>query len=361
MKKTAEQKNRIDADKMFKNLVESALDFLKTATQDIKNNAPKYSIIHFYAAIELILKARLMREHWTLLVTGRNFPDQDRFVVGDFQSVHLNEANERLGKVVPAGLSKTEFEAFKSLAAHRNKIIHFFHANTARSVKEILRAWYFLHGILTSKWETEFCKWSNDISDIDSDMRKLRTYLDVVFEEVSPKIAEKQRGGLIFVECHACGFMAKEHENSMKEAYESKCLVCNFVEHNVNVQCDKCGEMVIFRECGEGRCLSCKKDFDLGWDLGYLKDALVSSQAHTKDGLVENFWGNCSDCGVSDALVRTDSDQWVCTNCLQVFEPEMLSTCGWCLVPCTGDVGEISSYTGCDFCNGSNQYQKDME
>ena len=39
-------------------LVENAIDFLNQAADELANN-PKYSVIHFYTAVELLLKARL--------------------------------------------------------------------------------------------------------------------------------------------------------------------------------------------------------------------------------------------------------------------------------------------------------------
>ena len=55
-------------DEMFKSLVENALDFLFKAVSEINDN-PKYSVIHFYAAVELFVKARLMKEHCKLFRT----------------------------------------------------------------------------------------------------------------------------------------------------------------------------------------------------------------------------------------------------------------------------------------------------
>lgn len=355
MKQPPKQQNRIDLDKMFEYLVENALDFIKRALREIEK-APKYSIIHFYAAVELILKARLMREHWTLLVASQKYPDWDRFVAGDFRSVHLDEANERLHKVVRDGLSQAEFDAFKRVATHRNKIVHFFHAGTASSAKEILSAWHSLHGILTSRWKNTFRKWGGDISGIDSGMRKLRAYLEVVFEKVSPEIAKNAGRSLIYAECLSCGFKSKEHENGMKFVYESKCLVCNFAEQNVNVECDECGETAAFRECGDGHCLSCKTRFD----QQYLAGALLSSYAHGKDALEEHYTGNCSECGICETLIRTENEQWICANCLQTFEPESLIDCGWCGTPNTGDM-EMSFYYGCDCCGGSKEYNEDRD
>jgi hypothetical protein len=58
---------------MFNSVVENALDFLKQSILELKKS-PKYSVIHFCAAIELFLKARLMLEHWTLIVGAPERP-----------------------------------------------------------------------------------------------------------------------------------------------------------------------------------------------------------------------------------------------------------------------------------------------
>ncbi|UHD17854.1 hypothetical protein [Thiocapsa bogorovii] len=85
---------------MFKRLVDNALDFLSKAIDDL-DERPKYSVIHFHAAVELFVKARLMAEHWTLVVAKRQEPDWTKFIAGDFQSVGLDDAATRLDKVVP--------------------------------------------------------------------------------------------------------------------------------------------------------------------------------------------------------------------------------------------------------------------
>jgi len=42
-------------------LVDNALNFLDQAFNELRAS-PKYSVIHFYAAVELFLKARLLRD-----------------------------------------------------------------------------------------------------------------------------------------------------------------------------------------------------------------------------------------------------------------------------------------------------------
>ena len=49
---------------IFDSLARNAFDFLNRAILDFAES-PKYSVIHFCAAVEMLLKARLMCEHWS--------------------------------------------------------------------------------------------------------------------------------------------------------------------------------------------------------------------------------------------------------------------------------------------------------
>ena len=57
-----------EADELFDSLVENAIDFLQMSVQELEKR-PKYSVIHFAMSVELFLKARLLREHWSLVVS----------------------------------------------------------------------------------------------------------------------------------------------------------------------------------------------------------------------------------------------------------------------------------------------------
>ena len=146
----------MNKDLIFDRLVENALDFLARAIDEL-NDHPKYSVIHFHPSIELFIKARLMQEHCTLVISKRQEPNWDKFIAGDFISVTLDEAANRLAKVVRSGISKRALEEFREVANHRNKMIHFFHeAHSADAdsrqkqeiIKKQLAAWYFLHHLL---------------------------------------------------------------------------------------------------------------------------------------------------------------------------------------------------------------------
>lgn len=191
---------------MLERLVENGFDFLNKAIDDLQEH-PKFSVIHFHAAVELFLKARLMEEHWSLVISQRQDPDWNKFISGNFQSVSLDGAADRLEKVVRSGLTKSELKSFREITKHRNKVVHFFHeAHSSEEnseqvrdiVKQQLTAWYFLHHILTTRWKDVFSRWSEPLLKVDKKLRSLHTFLQVVYDQIKPEIENRKKKGKYF-------------------------------------------------------------------------------------------------------------------------------------------------------------------
>jgi len=337
----------MNKEQILKRLVENALDFLFKAILEI-NEQPKFSIIHFYAAVELFLKARLMNEHWSLVITKRQEPDWDKFTKGDFQSVSLGEAAIRLKKIVRSSLSNPELKAFNDIAIHRNKIVHFFHASQSKEesdkfkrsiVKQQLIAWYFLHQLLTVQWKSEFSAWKEDIAKLDSSLRQLHDFLQVVFNNMKPEIETLKSEGVRFEKCPSCDFESQEHDDSDSNIYSARCLVCGFVEHCLNIECPDCGTRITLRKEALATCHSCGKHFE---------PEQVADLVSDSDDV-----GNCSYCDGYHTVVPTDNDEWICTQCFEVFES--IEDCEWCHELNTGDM-ENSYLEGCNCCEGMLKY-----
>lgn len=305
-----------------------------------------------------------MSEHWSLVVTKRQEPDWDKFVSGDFQSVSLDEAATRLDKIVRSGLSGAELAAFREVAKHRNKMVHFFHEahSTEESnrlkqniIKQQLKAWYFLQQLLSVKWHDVFNDWTDNISKIDSSLRKLHEFLQVVFDNLQPEIATKKSKGILFEQCPSCGFDSQQHESDLKEIYGANCVVCGLSEKCLKVECPDCQSIVTFRNEGIGNCHSCGKPFAPDDVANALIDSAAAHIA-AMDG--DDSWdaGNCSECDGYHTVVCTEDDEWICTSCFEVFNS--LGTCGWCNEPNTGDM-EDSYVMGCNFCEGYAGWHKD--
>jgi hypothetical protein len=348
---------------MLERLVENGFDFLNKAIEDLQEH-PKFSVIHFHAAVELFLKARLMEEHWSLVISQRQDPDWNKFISGNFQSVSLDGAADRLEKVVRSGLSKSELKSFRDITKHRNKVVHFFHeAHSSEEnseqvrdiVKQQLTAWYFLHHILTTRWKDVFSQWSESLIEVDKKLRSLHTFLQVVFDQIKPDIENRKKEGEIFLCCPSCGFESQHHEADQKVLYEANCLVCGLTEKALKIGCTSCDKEVTFINEGFGRCDNCGESFEPDDLAGELID---EGAAYIAAKEADSSWdlGNCSDCDGYHTVVRTEVDSYICTSCFLTLDH--LQCCGWCNEPNTGDM-EHSSWAGCNHCDGRVGWEKD--
>ena len=331
-------------------LVGNALDFLNQSIKDFECN-PKYSVINFYSAVELFLKARLMADHWSLVVAQIKEADWKKFAAGDFRSVSLDDAADRLNKISRSGLIKQEIELFKEIRTHRNKMVHFFHGYGGKDLAEIareqLRAWYFLHGLLINRWKEHFDKWLPQIKEIDSKLRGIHTFLQIVFDQKKNEILNREQQGSVFRVCPSCIFRSQEHRPTMDELYEAECLVCGLIENYLRIECDKCDTVVYFSNEGFSACEKCEKQFEPENIIQRLWD---SDRAYKQVQHEGSYWdlGNCGDCD-GHTVVLLETESYFCVSCFTQFDN--LTLCEWCQEPHTGDIKD-SYYMGCGHCDG---------
>ena len=355
--------SEVNAQEIVRRLVENAFDFLVHSIEEIERR-PKYSMIHFYAAVELFLKARLASEHWSLMVAQGQEADWQKFADGDFRSVSLEEAARKLDKIIQNGLTVRELEAFRDVAKHRNRIVHFFHEtsyeqNRAESVRMIvkrqLRAWYFLHRILGERWKGVFGEWIEQLENADKKLRKHKDLLQVIFDENTDAIQERTKRGALFILCSSCGFKAQEHSSVIDEYYWSKCWVCDVICFCLKMECLECQSKVIFVNEGYSTCESCLRDYEPEDVVDRLVD---KAQLHIAAKENDNSWdlGHCSSCDGCETVVRLEDESYVCANCFNKFE--YMSQCGWCGELNTGDM-EHSYVAGCSQCDGLAGHTRD--
>lgn len=346
-----------------KRLLINAIDFLSVSIKSLADR-PKHSVISFYTAVELFLKARLLDEHWSLVVSRKQEPDWDKFVSGDFQSVTLDEACRALQKVAGSGLTDKELRAFREVRNDRNKMVHFFHEADSDEdgrrlrediAKKQLIAWYLLHKIIQGRWSAAFSAWSDEIDAIDRQLREHHQFLEVVYDHVKPAIDERKAEGFIYLGCPSCVFESSEHEGEAGTVYTSSCAVCGLEETCVRIECRECSEEIVLRNEGFSECEDC----GVRIEPETLYDCLVdNAAAHiaAKDGDDSWYPGNCSNCEGFHTVVRLQGDTYFCTQCF--LQVDYLSVCGWCNEPNTGDM-EDSFLMGCSVCDGRLGWEKD--
>jgi hypothetical protein len=323
---------------MQKWLIESAFDFLERAIEEL-GKSPKYSVIHFCSAVELFLKARLMMEHWTLVVAQnrKNQKEESKFnwsqfAQGNFNSVGLDECFDRLAGVTNTKLSKDDQQCLRDLAKHRNRAIHFYHekldAGKISLAPEQTRGWFVLKKLLSDSWRVEFKEYANKIASIEEKMRIYHPYLEQVFEEQEPKIIGLIESGVAFRDSPSCGF----------ESFQETALLDSYIHRE---QCLVCGHKSFTSHTESGDHL--------------IDDPSEILNRMNYDPRQIEVVGHCNDCDELNSVISIGG-RYLCLRCLAIFD--VMRTCDCCnawntSLPQDADGGgDVSALLGCVECDG---------
>lgn len=344
-----------DNTEIIRGLISNGLDFLQKAIAGFSTE-PKHSVINFYAAVELMIKARLMTEHWTLVVAKQT--SRRQFEEGDFISVGFEDAVKRLRDIVNIALSEQAYRSFDSIRKHRNKMVHFFHpgAFSKQEIESIaaeqLRAWHYLNQLLTTSWKGVFTAYAAEIAAIERSLRSHREYLRAKFIDLGPELKRLRAEGDTIAICKTCTFDAAVIEEPADGLFRTKCVLCGARHDWLAVECPECAAKTDFAGDGEPFiCSSCELTIELNELVG-----LLNEEFHKPDeASLALTPANCGECDTYQSVIERDG-QYLCLNCLDLSE--QLAQCEWCSEYGTGDMSE-SYLTGCGFCEGSSGWHKD--
>ena len=344
---------------IFNSLAKNAFDFLNQAMEEF-DKSPKYSVIHFCAAVEMILKARLMLEHWSLIVSKPELANIDRFMAGEFISVTMDESRTRLRDIAKEEIPDDAFNSFRALAKHRNKMIHFFHSDIdkddqakAQIVAEHCRAWFHLHHLLV-KWDAYFKGFRSDVSKANRAMKQHGKYLTAKFNALKPELDALRNSGTTPQKCSACNFKAAMPDNLDQQITNITCLVCDNLETQVEIECPHCNQQVVIASEGFATCCHCNGKIE----PKHVVDALTDHDtAHIAIADGHDGWenANCATCDGYHTVVNR-GNFYFCGNCFDISDG--VEYCGWCNEPNTGDM-EHSFGAGCNHCDGRMGWEKD--
>jgi hypothetical protein len=351
----------------MKDILANAYDFLDQAIAEVKDK-PKYSIIHFYTALELLVKARLMHEHWTLVLTKPENADQSKFASGDFHSVTLEAANKRLVNIVGDGLTDHELDVFDAIRKLRNKWIHFFHREVHGSEKYVAEliekqfiAMYHLHKIIHGRWKRIFQEYSDVDFSIDRRMQAHKDYLMLKYEQIKADIYKQVKGDAVFIKCPVCDFHALNLNsidiNDNAELFIGKCFLCRVKDQTcLAFSCGQCDEKVFAFE-SDCECTQCHKKY-IADEIGKIIDVRNEYQMIKDGDVCAN--AHCSECEGYESVLPLGSFH-VCSHCLAYFEKNDIFQCEYCGSFNTEQF-EHSYLSGCIACDGkygSESYLKE--
>jgi hypothetical protein len=124
--------------RLYLDVAQNAFDFLLDAAERAAAGGMrdyKYAILHLSAAVELLLKARLEQEHWSLLFADTDKATPAALQSGNFRSVDFDVARRRLENICGVLVDDS---ATKNLRNIRNQIEHFRVDIEAPQVKSLL-------------------------------------------------------------------------------------------------------------------------------------------------------------------------------------------------------------------------------
>jgi hypothetical protein len=347
---------------LFDALTKNAFEFLDRSIDEFSTSA-KFSTVHFAIAIELFLKARLMREHWSLLLEKPDQADKAAFFKGDAKTVSPDQTIERLRRIALVHISQRYQDDFSKIAKHRNKMVHFAHAGVTEAsspedqntiAAEQCAGWLALRTLL-GEW-SEFNSFKQDISRISQKMEGHRRYLQNVFEARGVELQTHREAGLRTRVCQSCNFESVKVEAALGAISETSCVVCRNQGKEISVKCcnTECGESINFTSYDgpPSVCPTCNEEMT----KNEVRDYLDTGDAITKDNYFDYVPISCPECGGHHSVVK-HYEIYVCVECFETGEH--FEICGHCSEGQLGGVPEHSSWVGCEFCEGSAGRYKD--
>lgn len=346
------QSEILSEDDLFKSIVGSAFEFLEKAILEFEQSA-KFSTVHFAIAIELFLKARLMREHWSLLLDKPDSGEKAEFFKGNGKTVTPDQAIERLRKIADVTIPAHTRDIFSSIAKHRNKMVHFVHTDdrlddqnsTAQIVAEQCAGWLSLRLLLES-WE-EFASFEGEIWRIGRAMERHRAYLEAKFESQKEHLKKHMTAGGRVSVCPSCNFESVCIDDPQGAISPSSCMVCWYDGAEIRIDClgPDCHGQISFNnyEGAPDYCPHCRTSIG----SSFLEEAL-NTGGRGYDEITRVI--NCTQCSECNTGVE-HHDLFVCVECFDTSHE--MGICGYCSEGQMGGVPENSYLVGCERCEGA--------
>lgn len=336
----------------FKSLIDNGMDFLEKAYSQLEND-PKYSIINFYTAVELLLKAPLVLTHWSLIIADRE-PNIQKYRSGDFKSIGFEETCSRLNGVLEKPLSADARNAFDVIRKHRNKMVHFYHAESSADDfvgvrEEQAEAWFELNKFLAKDHKEVFDPYMHNLKSMERMLRLNEYYANIIYKKLEPEINEGIKNGRVFLDCVVCKKHAYEHLNlypQIPSLSNYKCLVCSHQDSELGVNCPACNSKSEYLKPDSSfHCSACQHEIAQNKIYKFLDEACYGPDNYF-DAITP---ANCDECQSFQSVCEFKGG-YLCTNCLSFFDG--LYACGYC-----NDYGtelmEDSCWTGCLHCEGN--------
>lgn len=139
-------------------MTENSFDFIDSAIKYAHSKESrdwKYALLNLANGIELMMKAILEKEHWSLLFENINIASKDKLKTGEFKSVDFDTGLNRLKEIVGIPLPIRNERYLRKIRDFRNRITHFSVDINIEEVKSIVARGLNIFVFFYSKIEEE--------------------------------------------------------------------------------------------------------------------------------------------------------------------------------------------------------------
>lgn len=186
----------------------NARQFLESAVQHARasdQNGWKFALLHTTTALELLAKARIAFED-PHQIARRKVDDLclDR---GEFQSINLDEAFQRLKSITGFSLSGKNQASLAKMKAARNRLVHFTEGASAEETRALvasgLSMFFELHD---AEFSDEEDPWRTcSMADLAQDLSEFRDFVSCRMDSLTPRLKTAERPRTHHLsECQRC-------------------------------------------------------------------------------------------------------------------------------------------------------------
>lgn len=291
-------------------VVTNGLDFLASSVDHLADPSDrhlKYATLHLFASMETLIKARLAREHWTLVVADAKTLSKAAYASGAAKSVTVSQALQRLEAVTDFTLDKETTKRIEDVARLRNRAAHFSMQGETRSQVEPVVA------------------------------RGLDFMLHFIDSQLRPAAPEKE-AELIDETLAAVRVRLGEIQALVIERMKS--LQTLMAQYQFTLSCPACGQPCLVLESGcPARCLYCLYGGG-GPEIAedYANVILeIDRYEHLSGGVPWPVYEcmNCREEALVEFIFTADGEEvgWACFACGQWASDKEMSRCALCKAP----------------------------
>jgi hypothetical protein len=250
----------------------------------------KYAVLHLQAAAEVLLKARLRQEHWSLVISKADKTNFKKFEKGEFESATNIETVRRLVEVVGLDIGADDKKILLDLATTRNQLQHWGITEEANAV--LTRAADVLDFLV--RFLDHYL-----LPDLDADD-----------EEAVADDLEEIRTGLTRIESYVTSRMERLREMDLK-GHEAR-----------TVRCPDCQQLALIVDGGTNSCLFCPRLWTDPLELASAYDNAFGYSAAPGEPFEETLV-DCPDCDTPTLVleaetVASDGSVPLCFNCAEI-------------------------------------------